>query len=139
MLTPSSVNSASVLTRAPPLSAAAPINGASTAIAKLAMPLPMPSRNVLTVGSVPALQYCLKKTGKKPAMTVVANDELAQSYMAQAKTGRRSNADLPDGDFPGADLRAADLPVVESTGAGSNAADMGRVTSPFRVLRWGQL
>jgi hypothetical protein len=28
-------------------------------------------------------QYCLKNRGKKPAITVVANAELAQSYMAQ--------------------------------------------------------
>src|SRR5262245_974411 len=93
MLTPSRVKSTSVLTLAPPRSAAAPIRGASTAIAKLPTPLPTPSRNVLTVGSLPALQYCLKKTGKKPAITVVAKAELAQSYRAQATTGRRSKGD----------------------------------------------
>jgi hypothetical protein len=49
----------------------------------------MPRRNVLTVAAVPSLQYCLKKTGKKPAMTVVANDEFAQSYNAHETTFRR--------------------------------------------------
>ena len=43
------------------------------------MPFARPSRKVLTDASAPALQYCLKKTGKKPAMTVVAKAELAQS------------------------------------------------------------
>ena len=38
----------------------------------------------------PALQNCLKNSGKKPAITVVANAEFAQSYSAQAMTGRRS-------------------------------------------------
>ena len=43
------------------------------------MPFRSPRRKVLTDASAPVLQYCLKKTGKKPAMTVVANAELAQS------------------------------------------------------------
>jgi hypothetical protein len=34
---------------------------------------------VLTVASTSTLQYCLKKIGKNPAITVVANAELAQS------------------------------------------------------------
>jgi hypothetical protein len=34
---------------------------------------------VLTAASPPALQYCLKNTGKNPAITVVANAEFAQS------------------------------------------------------------
>ena len=38
-----------------------------------------PSRAVLTTASEPAFQYSLKKTGKNPAMTVVANTEFAQS------------------------------------------------------------
>ena len=54
----------------------------------------MPSCAVLTEASAPALQNCLKKTGKKPAMTVVANAELAQSQSAQAITGRRSSTPL---------------------------------------------
>ena len=45
----------------------------------LAAELAAPNWNVLTVAVVPALQYCLKKRGKKPAMTVVAKAELAQS------------------------------------------------------------
>jgi hypothetical protein len=36
------------------------------------------------------LQYCLKKMGKKPAMTVVAKAEFAQSYLAQPQTDLRS-------------------------------------------------
>ena len=64
-----------------------------TAITKLEMPLARPSRKVLTATSAPALQYCLKNTGKKPAMTVVANAELAQSYSAQDSTGRRNRTD----------------------------------------------
>jgi hypothetical protein len=35
--------------------------------------------NVLVLAGVPALQYCLKKTGKNPAITVVAKAESAQS------------------------------------------------------------
>jgi hypothetical protein len=31
-------------------------------------------------------QYCLKNTGKNPAMTLVAKAELAQSYMDQEIT-----------------------------------------------------
>ena len=65
--------------RAPPRSAIAPSSGAASAITRLPSPLSIPSRNVLTAASVPTLQYCLKKTGKNPAMTVVANAELAQS------------------------------------------------------------
>ena len=51
-----------------------------------------PSRAVLTTGSTPAFQYCLKNTGKKPAMTVVANTEFAQSYSAHESTGRLLNS-----------------------------------------------
>ena len=54
-------------------------NGAATATTKLPAALRRPSRPVLTAASVPALQYCLKNTGKNPAMTVVANAEFAQS------------------------------------------------------------
>jgi hypothetical protein len=43
---------------------------------------------VLSVLAKPALQYCLKNIGKKPANTVTAKAELAQSYMAQAMIGR---------------------------------------------------
>jgi len=38
---------------------------------------------VLVAASTPEFQYSLKKTGKKPAITVVAKAEFAQSYMAQ--------------------------------------------------------
>lgn len=57
----------------------APSKGAQIATATLLMELVMPSHNVLSVAGVPALQYDLKKTGKKPAITVVANAEFAQS------------------------------------------------------------
>ena len=50
------------------------------------MELPSPSWAVLRFTSVPWLQYCLKKSGKKPAITVVAKAELAQSYKAQPQT-----------------------------------------------------
>ena len=45
----------------------------------LAIEFANPSWAVLTTASDSALQYCLKKTGKNPAITVVANTELAQS------------------------------------------------------------
>ena len=63
----------------------APRTGAARATTTPATELPRPSRAVLTVASVPRLQYCLKKMGKKPAITVVAKAELAQSYMAHPK------------------------------------------------------
>ena len=53
-----------------------------------AMALPKPSRDVVSVGVTSVLQNFWKNTGKKPAITVVANAEFAQSYSAQAKTGR---------------------------------------------------
>ena len=42
---------------------------------------------MVTVEATPVLQNFWKNTGKKPAMTVVANAEFAQSYSAQAKMG----------------------------------------------------
>ena len=60
-------------------SAIAPSTGARTAISRLAMPLVRPRRNVLSVATTPAFQYCLKKTGKNPAITVQAKAEFAQS------------------------------------------------------------
>ena len=57
----------------------APSSGAAIRMQALASELAMPSCAVLCTGSAPALQYCLKNTGKKPAMTVVAKAELAQS------------------------------------------------------------
>jgi hypothetical protein len=44
---------------------------------------------VVSSVSAPALQYWLKNTGKNPAITVVANAELPQSYSAQLTAGRR--------------------------------------------------
>src|SRR5512135_1031514 len=70
-------------------SAMAPTIGASSATTRLARPLASPRRNVLSVAGTPAFQNCLKNTGKKPAMTVQAKAELAQSYSAHANTGRR--------------------------------------------------
>ena len=60
-------------------SAIAPSIGAMIATSRLARPLVTPSRNVLSVATTPAFQYCLKNTGKNPAITVVANAEFAQS------------------------------------------------------------
>ena len=57
----------------------APSSGASKAISRLARPFARPRRKVLTDTSTPEVQYCLKNTGKKPAITVVAKAELAQS------------------------------------------------------------
>jgi hypothetical protein len=57
----------------------APRSGAESATTRLPAPFSSPRRNVLTAASVPTLQYCLKNTGKKPAITVVANAEFAQS------------------------------------------------------------
>ena len=65
--------------RAPPLSATAPRIGAATRMNALASELAKPSWAVLVTASLPVLQYCLKNTGKKPAMTVVAKTEFAQS------------------------------------------------------------
>ena len=60
-------------------SATAPRTGASSAMAMPASELPSASWAVLRLTSAPSLQYCLKKTGKNPAITVVAKAELAQS------------------------------------------------------------
>jgi len=57
----------------------APSAGAISAMQRLATPLVTPSLYVLSVATTPAFQYCLKKTGKNPAMTVVAKAEFAQS------------------------------------------------------------
>jgi hypothetical protein len=46
----------------------------------------MPSWAVVTVTSEPLLQYDLKKTGKKPAMTTVANALFPASYSAHDHT-----------------------------------------------------
>jgi hypothetical protein len=64
----------------------APRKGATSATVIPAKELARPSLAVLKAVSVPALQNCLKKIGKNPAMTVVAKAEFAQSYMAQART-----------------------------------------------------
>src|SRR5512136_1155768 len=83
------VNAMSSRIRYPPRSAVAPNAGAMSATTRLATPLVTPRRNVLSVAATPAFQYCLKNTGKNPAMIVVANAEFAQSYSAQATTGVR--------------------------------------------------
>jgi hypothetical protein len=64
----------------------APSTGAIIATIKLAIAFPNPSWAVLMLTSAPKLQYFLKKTGKNPAMTVVAKAEFAQSYIAQPQT-----------------------------------------------------
>jgi hypothetical protein len=57
----------------------APSTGASSAITRAERPLVSPRRKVLSVTATSAFQYCLKNTGKNPAMTVVAKAEFAQS------------------------------------------------------------
>ena len=69
-----------------PRSARTPKSGAQSATRRLAVEFPKPRSAVLVLTSVPMLQYFLKNSGKKPAITVVANVELAQSYMAQPHT-----------------------------------------------------
>jgi hypothetical protein len=64
----------------------APKTGAKAATMRLAIELAMPSRKVVVVTSTPVLQYCLKNTGKNPAITLVAKAELAQSYKDQEIT-----------------------------------------------------
>ena len=76
---PSAVNAPRNFLRDAPPSARAPSIGAATSMTTLPMELANPSCAVLVTASVPALQYCLKNTGKNPAMTVVANTEFAQS------------------------------------------------------------
>jgi hypothetical protein len=78
------------LFRVPPLSAIAPSNGANIATIRLAVETETPSQKVLSVGWLPSLQKSLKKIGKKPAMTVVAKAEFAQSYITQPNTAFRS-------------------------------------------------
>ena len=91
MVAPRKVASISKNMRRPARSATAPSKGAPKAIKAEAIVLAIPSRKVLSVTSTPTLQYCLKNTGKNPAITVVANAELAQSTRAQDQTGRRNS------------------------------------------------
>jgi hypothetical protein len=46
---------------------------------RLAAELIAPSQNVDSVGASGDAQYCLKNSGKNPAITTVAKAELAQS------------------------------------------------------------
>jgi hypothetical protein len=48
-----------------------------------------PKKNVPCSVEEPTAQYAVKKTGKNPAITVVANALFAQSYQAHAKIDRR--------------------------------------------------
>src|SRR6185436_8509991 len=73
------VNTARYFFFADPRSAIAPRTGASNATRMLAVELATPSCSVLAVGSLPALQYCLRNSGKKAVITISANAELAQS------------------------------------------------------------
>ena len=50
------------------------------------------NREVATVGGRPAAAYSLKNGGKTATMTVDQNAELAQSYIAQARSSRPSQA-----------------------------------------------
>ena len=76
---PRAVKTPRYFLRAAPPSAMAPRIGAAIRMKTLPIEFANPSCAVLTTGSASALQYSLKKTGKKPAMTVVANTEFAQS------------------------------------------------------------
>src|SRR5882757_2374897 len=72
----------------------APRVGARIATTKLLTPLTQPSLKVLSAAGTPTgVQYALKNTGKKPAITVVAKAEFAQSYSAHASTCLRSSMD----------------------------------------------
>ena len=62
-----------------PASANAPITGALKAINKPTRELAEPITKVLSESDKFDAQYDLKKMGKKPAITVVAKAELAQS------------------------------------------------------------
>jgi hypothetical protein len=72
-----------------PVSAKAPSRGDRIMTSTPAIELATPSRAVEMVWSMPAHQYCLKKTGKNVVSTVSANAELAQSYMTQPKSALR--------------------------------------------------
>ena len=79
------------------------------------------SRNVLSVTGSPAHQYSLKKIGKNPAMTVVANAEFAQSYIAQESLARRSSLAWEEPFPPGAGvtrprLQSVSRPAVRAHG-----------------------
>lgn len=65
-----------------PLSAIEPKNGAINATIIEAIEFANPNLAVVSTFETPALQYAPKKIGKKPAITVVAKAEFAQSYMA---------------------------------------------------------
>ena len=75
----SAVNTTRYFFFADPQSAIAPSTGESSATTILAMEFATPSWNVLTVGSSPTLQYCLRNIGKNAEITVTANAEFAQS------------------------------------------------------------
>ena len=89
---PSPVKTARYFLRDAPPSAIAPRIGAAIRMKALPMEFANPSWAVLVTASAPALQYCLKKTGKNPAMTVVANTEFAQSYIAHERICRFVNS-----------------------------------------------
>lgn len=86
--TPIRVNSSSRRFLAPCLSATAPSQGDISITSKLAAELNSPSQKVLWAAAISPAQYCLNSTGKKPASTVVAKVELAQSYSAQDQAAR---------------------------------------------------
>src|SRR5688572_31720560 len=60
-----------------------------TATIVTASVVPHAKRDVATAGSSPADAYSLKNGGKTATMTVHQNAELAQSYMAQARSSGR--------------------------------------------------
>jgi hypothetical protein len=53
--------------------------------------VPHAKREVAAAGSSPAAAYSLKNGGKTATMTVHQNAELAQSYIAQARSSGRPN------------------------------------------------
>src|SRR2546423_4148529 len=67
----------------------APRTGPRTAITATAIVLAHAKRAVATDGARPAAATSLKNNGKTAVMIVVWKAELAQSYIAQARSSRR--------------------------------------------------
>src|SRR5689334_6955580 len=76
---PSAANHSKMAFFEAPRSAIAPSTGESSATIRPAAEFAVPRCKVLSDALVPAPQYCLKNTGTKPAITVVAKAELATS------------------------------------------------------------
>src|SRR5699024_8910011 len=126
---PSPVAQASIGFLRWPRSAMAPTSGARNNTTRLASELPTPKYSVLVASDCPALHQVLKKTGKKPAITVVAKAELAQSYSAQAQRPRAPPA-------PAAGPACATISRNDSRGATANRHPRGRRPPDNRPAAW---